>query len=107
MRADRASPASASRHRLDAAASRSPRAATIARSLGGAMSHGICPRLWQVEAARDGRLANSDLSNALRHRAECSECAQAARALSELGLRLKALPVQPTEPLVKRRTRQA
>lgn len=71
------------------------------------MSRAPCQRLWQVEAARDGRLAGSDLSNALRHRAECPECAEAARALSELGRELKALPVEPTDTLERRRTRQA
>jgi hypothetical protein len=71
------------------------------------MNRALCQRLWQVEAARDGRLAGSDLSNALRHRAECRDCAEAARALSELGQKLKALPVEPTDTLERRRTRQA
>jgi len=71
------------------------------------MSPPPCQRLWQVEAARDGRLAGSDLSNALRHRAECPDCARAARALGELGQNLKTLPVQPTDTLQRRRTRQA
>lgn len=66
-----------------------------------------CARLWQVEAVRDGRLAGSDLSNALRHRAECADCGEAARALSELGRQIKGLPSSATDPLLLRRTRQA
>lgn len=71
------------------------------------MNRALCQRLWQVEAARDGRLAGCDLSNALRHRAECPDCAEAERALSELGRKLKALPIQATDTLERRRTRQA
>jgi len=65
-----------------------------------------CQRTWQVEAARDGRLAGSDLSNALRHRSECADCKQAARDLDELGRRIKALPVPKLNELVHRRGRQ-
>src|SRR6478736_4199004 len=71
------------------------------------MSRIACQRTWQVEAARDGRLVGSDLSNALRHRSECADCKQAARALDELGLRLKALPKPAVDALTQRRTRQA
>jgi len=71
------------------------------------MTHKPCQRLWQVEAARDGRLAGSDLSNALRHRAECVDCNQAARTLGELGRSIKGLPQKPMDPLRQRRTRQA
>ncbi|HEY0463137.1 MAG TPA: hypothetical protein VGC79_02960 [Polyangiaceae bacterium] len=71
------------------------------------MTHPVCQRLWQAEAARDGRLTGSELSNALRHRAECADCQQAARALDELGRKLKALPAPPAAQLVQKRTRQA
>jgi len=71
------------------------------------MTHKPCSRQWQVEAARDGRLTGSDLSNALRHRAECSDCNRAALALSELGRRIQSMPVPRTDPLVRRRTRHA
>lgn len=71
------------------------------------MTHKPCQRLWQVEAARDGRLVGSDLSNALRHRAECVDCNQAARALGELGRSIKGLPQKPMDPLRQRRARQA
>ena len=66
-----------------------------------------CPRLWQVEAARDGRLTGSDLSSALRHRTECADCGQEARALAELGQQIEAVQTQPVDPLRQRRTRQA
>ncbi|MEI9941099.1 MAG: FecR domain-containing protein [Pseudomonadota bacterium] len=70
------------------------------------MTRKVCARLWQVEAARDGRLAGRDLSNALRHRVECADCSQEARALSELRRQIKAIPIQPLDPLLRRRTRQ-
>src|SRR6478736_4484991 len=70
------------------------------------MTRIACRRTWQVEAARDGRLAGSDLSNALRHRAECADCKQAARELDELGRRVKALPAPKLDELVHRRGRQ-
>jgi hypothetical protein len=66
-----------------------------------------CQRLWQVEAARDGRLSGSELSNALRHRSECADCSQATRELDELGRRLKAMRVPHVAPLAHKRTRQA
>jgi hypothetical protein len=71
------------------------------------MKDNSCRRLWQVEAARDGRLAGADLANALRHGERCAECKQAAQTLDQLGQRLKTLPVQPMPPLEQRRARQA
>jgi len=71
------------------------------------MTENPCQRLWQVEAARDGRLTGNDLLSALRHRAECAECKQVAHTLEELGRSLKALPVQPTDQLARKRSRQA
>jgi hypothetical protein len=67
-----------------------------------------CARMWQVEAIRDGRLVGQDLTNALRHRAECSDCAREERALSELRhqFRKKGSALRPA-PLQARRTRQA
>jgi len=70
------------------------------------MTRIACRRTWQVEAARDGRLAGSDLSNALRHRSECADCKQAARELDELGRRVKALPAPKLDEMVHRRGRQ-
>jgi len=67
----------------------------------------VCPRLWQVEAAHDGRLAGNELSNALRHRSECRECADEHRALSELHRQIRAVRLPAPTALRVRRTRQA
>lgn len=70
------------------------------------MSLEPCPRLWEVEAERDGRLSGNDLASALRHRAQCAECTSECRQLDELGARILALPAPPTDALALRRTRQ-
>lgn len=43
-----------------------------------------CTRLWEVEAARDGRLAGDALVEHLAHRACCAECGRAAASLDAL-----------------------
>ncbi|MET0790540.1 MAG: FecR domain-containing protein [Polyangiaceae bacterium] len=70
------------------------------------MTASACPRSWEVEAARDGRLRGNDLASALRHRAQCAECSAEERALSELGHRLANLPTAVADPLTMRRARQ-
>lgn len=70
------------------------------------MSEQMCARRWEVEAERDGRLRGTDRQSALRHRAHCPACAEEARALSELGQRLRALPTTDRDALAQRRTRQ-
>lgn len=65
-----------------------------------------CPRLWEVEAERDGRLDGSDLASALRHRALCKACSNEARALSKIAAQLAALPSPPSDALAVRRARQ-
>jgi ferric-dicitrate binding protein FerR (iron transport regulator) len=66
----------------------------------------ICPRKWQIEAVRDGRLRGKDLDSALRHRATCAECAEEERALSALGESISRLPELARDPLTTRRARQ-
>ena len=70
------------------------------------MSAPPCARLWEVEAARDGRLRGKDLASALRHRSSCAECAKEERALAELGARIADLPSAPPDALALRRARQ-
>ena len=65
-----------------------------------------CARLWQVEAARDGRLTGKDLASAERHRATCAECSAEERALGELGQRIANMRAIVPEPLSVRRARQ-
>jgi hypothetical protein len=65
-----------------------------------------CPRKWQVEAARDGRITGKDLESASRHRETCAECSAEERDLSGLGQGLAVLPEVPRDALAARRTRQ-
>jgi len=65
-----------------------------------------CPRLWQVEAVRDGRLSGKDLEAAERHREHCSECAEEARKLAALRHDLSSTRPLPRNPLSVRRSRQ-
>ncbi len=44
-----------------------------------------CPRVFEVEAIRDGRLSGNDRIRFERHLASCSDCANEARALEELA----------------------
>lgn len=66
-----------------------------------------CARLWQVEAARDGRLTGKDLASAVRHRETCAECTREGRAVAQLGHALAALPELEPDALNARRTRQS
>jgi hypothetical protein len=49
-----------------------------------------CPRLFEVEALRDGRLAGVELGRFQSHLGLCPECAAEARALQALALDLQA-----------------
>src|SRR6478736_3652179 len=49
-----------------------------------------CPRLFEVEALRDGRLAGAELARFQSHLGLCSVCAAEARALDALALDLLA-----------------
>jgi len=49
-----------------------------------------CPRLFEVEALRDGRLAGAELGRFQSHLGLCPVCAAEARALQALALDLRA-----------------
>lgn len=49
-----------------------------------------CPRSFEVEALRDGRLAGAELERFQSHLGSCSVCAAEARALHALALELQA-----------------
>jgi ferric-dicitrate binding protein FerR (iron transport regulator) len=69
------------------------------------MSAARCPRLWEVEAARDGRLDASAQAELQRHLAQCRECEHERGQLSRLQHALCAST--PTEDMVQlRRVRQ-
>lgn len=44
-----------------------------------------CTRIWEVEAARDGRLDDRALESSRKHRGHCTECRQEHGRLSSLG----------------------
>lgn len=47
-----------------------------------------CTRIWEVEAARDGRLDDRALESSRRHRGHCTECRMEHARLSSLGAQL-------------------
>ncbi|MDB4933837.1 MAG: hypothetical protein JWP87_809, partial [Labilithrix sp.] len=61
-----------------------------------------CPRGWEVEAVRDGRLVGDARERAVAHRAECASCAADARYVEQLASRLRASEVpEPDEASVR------
>lgn len=68
-----------------------------------------CPRSFEVEAMRDGRLTGPELAAFGRHMSSCRVCAREAQALDTLveGLRAGALGDEPPDELriARRRTR--
>jgi TolA-binding protein len=63
-----------------------------------------CPRLFEVEALRDGRLTGVELMRFQSHLGVCGACAREARALQVLGEALAAPPslAEPDELHVRR-----
>jgi hypothetical protein len=53
------------------------------------MSTFPCPRFWEVEAARDGRLQGAALSGFERHAARCAPCTREQRRLQALARALR------------------
>jgi hypothetical protein len=51
-----------------------------------------CPRSWEVEAARDGRLVGEDRERLVRHLAQCPSCARESRSLDAVSAALRSLP---------------
>jgi hypothetical protein len=51
-----------------------------------------CPRLFEVEAARDGRLTGAELASFERHMTGCPACLREAKALEDLADALRAGP---------------
>jgi len=55
------------------------------------MTSSSCHRLWQVEAARDGRLSERDKSSFEAHARECRVCSREQRRLERLAEKLREL----------------
>lgn len=64
-----------------------------------------CPRLFEVEALRDGRLAGAELARFQTHLAACSFCTREARALRALAEALRAPSAGVSDELHLRRER--
>ncbi len=65
-----------------------------------------CPRLFEVEALRDGRLTGAEVVRFQSHLGACSVCAREARALQALALALRSsAPVADADELHIRRER--
>jgi hypothetical protein len=64
-----------------------------------------CPRLFEVEAARDGRLTGLDLARFQTHVSHCALCAQEAEVLDAFAKSLRSLPAVPNDDLRVRRER--
>lgn len=71
------------------------------------MTARTCPRLFEAEALRDGRLAGAERASFERHLVNCTACAREAEALDALG-RALALdsPPDADELLVRRQRTQ-
>jgi TolA-binding protein len=54
------------------------------------MSGASCPRLFEAEALRDGRLVGTERASFERHLTVCADCSREARALSALAEALRA-----------------
>jgi hypothetical protein len=54
-----------------------------------------CPRLFEVEALRDGRLTGAEVTRFQGHVRTCTACAQEMRALTELGDALRSTTAPP------------
>jgi hypothetical protein len=69
------------------------------------MSAATCPRLFEVEALRDGRLAGVERSSFERHLTSCAVCSREAQALDTLGQKLSTSSPANIDELHLRRER--
>jgi len=56
------------------------------------MNAAACPRLFEAEAMRDGRLAGAELASFTRHATACAACRREVHALEALAEALRASP---------------
>ena len=64
-----------------------------------------CPRLFEAEAWRDGRLQGAEMARFQAHANACAICSQALHSLEALGEALRAPPAAETDQLHVRRER--
>jgi len=65
-----------------------------------------CPRSWEIEAVRDGRLREQDAESLRRHLRTCAPCQREQATLDALGRGLGELPEPRMDVLSGRRVRQ-
>src|SRR5689334_3077995 len=92
---------------MDAAARSAARAAPRAHPRGALMTaeKPSCPRTFEVEAARDGRLGGAERQRFRAHARHCAACAREAQAFEQLAGALRALPAVSADDLHVRRER--
>lgn len=69
------------------------------------MSGSACPRLFEAEAMRDGRLTGAERASYERHASGCAACAREVRALESLATALRASGPADADELRVRRER--
>lgn len=69
------------------------------------MSKSRCPRSFEAEASRDGRLGADERASFEAHAEKCADCTKAIRELDALGARLRSAPVPRADDLQARRER--
>lgn len=72
---------------------------TAVRSLEG------CPRSWEIDAVRDGRLRGNDAASLERHLKTCDACAAEHTHLARLTRELRELPAPQLDAIASRRIR--
>jgi hypothetical protein len=69
------------------------------------MKRAVCPRSFEAEAMRDGRLTGAALAAFARHAGGCSACAREVRVFEALADALRALPAGEADDLRALRAR--
>lgn len=64
-----------------------------------------CPRLFEVEALRNGRLSGNERAHFERHLSQCAACRREAQALESLAAALRRSPAHAPDELHVRRER--
>src|SRR5712671_3940306 len=69
------------------------------------MKRRACPRVWEAEALRDGRLGEAERMSFERHAPDCPTCAGELQALTDLREVMRQMPVLAIAPLERQRLR--
>lgn len=69
------------------------------------MTAGSCPRAFEAEAIRDGRLTGAARASFERHSTSCADCAREIEALGAVAAAVRSTPYAPADELHVRRER--